>query len=213
MRHIGSGALCAILLAGRAARADNDLPPEEAKPVAPTGVVIPVSIVGGLRAEGAFKMGDVAPNAANNPNGVLAGVDLALEVGTLVWNHFYGGVLLGGTFFVSPQDTTASVSSLLLGTELGYLTSPEGLGAFFGVGVGYRAVFVSDSLGNANKFDGPDALFTFGLQIKVASYLRLMPRVDLSLGPTDGADAHLLVNVGISAWLNADVHPKRRAGH
>jgi hypothetical protein len=191
----------------------NEVPPEEVKPTKPVGVIIPVSIMGGIRLGGAFKLGQIAPDASNNPNDAVGGVDLALEVGTTLFDHFYGGFIFGGTLFVSPQSSTANVSSLLVGTEFGYLTNPKGVGGFFGLGVAYRATFVSDSLGSALKFDGPDALFTVALHLRLASYLRLMPRLDVSLGPTSGADAHAIFTVGVSAWFNADVYPaKRRAG-
>jgi len=206
--------LCARVASAQSdASETNELPPQEQKPVPKTGIVVPVSVMGGIRVGGALKAGDVAPNASNNPNAVVGGIDVALEVGSTVFDHFYGGFVLGGTFFVSPQSSTANVSSLLFGTELGYLTSPKGVGGFFAAGIGYRAVFVSDSLGNANKFDGPDALFTVALHLRLASYLRLMPRVDVSVGPTSGADAHAIFVIGVSAWFNADLNAKRGSAH
>jgi hypothetical protein len=182
------------------ASADNDLPPEETKAPKPQGLVVPVSIMGGLRVGGAFNAGQNAPPSGSNPNGAIAAIDLALEVGSTVFDHFYGGLILGGDFFISPQSTTASVSSILFGTEFGYLTNPSGFGGYFGLGLAYRAILVSDANGNANKYDGLDGLFTVGLHVKLGQYVRLIPRADLSLGAADGI-VHAIFTFGLSMWL------------
>jgi hypothetical protein len=210
MKSLALGAILLTSLPVYAQTEANEVPPEEAKPVKPQGLVVPVSIMGGIRVAGAFKLGMVAPDATNKPNDAVGGFDLGLEVGSLVFDHIYGGLILGGTFFISPQSSTANVASMLLGTEFAYLTNPKGLGGFFGAGVGYRVVFVSDSLGNALHFDSPDVLFTIALHLRLASYLRVMPRIDISLGPTNNADAHAIFTLGLSAWFNADVHPKKK---
>ncbi len=192
----------------------NELPPEETKPAKPEGLIVPVSIMGGVRIGGAWNVGNNAPDSASKPNGAVAGIDLALEVGSTVFDHFYGGLIFGGTLFISPQSTTSSVSSVLVGTEFGYITNPRmtdaRFGGFFGLGVAYRAIFVSDALGNANKFDSPDLLLTAALHLRLASYLRLMPRLDFSLGPTPNwGTPHAIFIVGVSAWFNADVWPPK----
>lgn len=189
--------------------AKNELPPEEAKPQTPTGLFVPVSIMGGLRAGVALNAGKNAPDDASKPNGAIAGVDLALEAGSLLFDHFYGGLIFGGTFFVSPQNTTSSVSSILFGTELGYLTNPQGFGAFFGLGVAYRAIFVSDAQGNANKFDGPDALATVALHVRISDLARLLPRVDFAVGPSGPGNVHAIFVFGFSIWLNDDIHRQK----
>jgi len=193
-------------------RADNELPPVEAQPTKPTGVVVPTSIMGGIRVGGALNAGKNAPDDASNPNGAIAAFDIALEFGSLVFDHFYGGLIFGGTFFASPQSTTSNIVSVLFGTELGYLTNPRGLGGFFGLGVAYRAIYVSDSQGNANKFDGPDLLATVGLHIRLGDYARLMPRVDFGLGPSGPGNVHAIFVFGASIWFNDDLIPKKR-GH
>lgn len=188
----------------------NELPPEEKKPEKPVGIVIPVSIMGGIRIGGALNAGKNAPDSGSNPNGAIAGADLALELGSLVNNHFYGGVIVGGTLFVSPPSTTSNVSSLLVATEFGYLTNPNGFGAFFGLGIGYRAMFVTDALGNANKFDGVEGLATVALHAKISSIVRVLPRLDFSVGPSGAGNAHAIFVLGASIWLNDDIHPKTR---
>jgi hypothetical protein len=191
----------------------NELPPEEKKPEKPAGIVIPVSVMGGLRVGGALNAGKNAPDSGSNPNGAIAGADLALEVGALVYDHFYGGLILGGTLFVSPPSTTSSVSSLLAASEFGYLTNPNGFGAFFGLGIGYRAMFVSDALGNANKFDGIEGMVTVALHAKIGELVRILPRLDFSVGPSGDGNAHAIFVLGASIWLNDDVHPKKRHPH
>ena len=214
------GVLAALLLVTSAARAQDappanatssELPPEEAKVVKPEGVFVPVSVMGGLRLGGAFNAGDNAPPQANNPNDARWGFDIALEGGALLEGHLYGGIIVGGTLFVSPSDTTSNVSSLLVGTEFGWLTNAHGVGGFFGLGVGYRAFFVTDSNGTANKYDSPDLLATVALHVELGSYVRMLPRIDLSLGPPpDGANTHLLITAGISFWLSDDVHARKK---
>jgi hypothetical protein len=188
----------------------NELPPEEAKPKVQPGIVLPTSIMGGIRVGGALNAGKNAPDSESNPNGAIAGVDLALEVGALVFDHFYGGILGGGTLFVSPQSTTSNVSSFLFATEFGYLTNPRGFGAFFGLGIGYRAIFVSDSQGNANKFDGVEGLATLALHVRIGDFARLLPRVDFSVGPSGPGNVHAIFIFGASIWLNDDLIPKKR---
>ena len=191
----------------------NDLPPIEQKQAPPEGLFVPVSLMGGLRAGGALNVGKTAPDAqVGNPNGAIAGIDLALEFGALVFDHLYAGVIGGGTLFVSPTDTKVNVSSFVLASEFGWLTNAHGLGAYFGLGVGYRALFVNDTNGNANKFDGVEGLATIGLHVRAGSPIRIMPRVDVSVGPNNGSDgnAHALVIVGVSIWLNDDIHAKKR---
>ena len=188
----------------------NDLPPIEQKQAKPEGLVIPVSIMGGLRAAGAYNLGKNAPDSGSNPNGAVAGIDLGVEVGALVWDHIYAGIMGGGTLFVSPPSTTSSVSSFVFASEFGWLTNPHGLGGYFGLGVGYRAIFVGDALGNANKFDGIEGLATVALHIRVGELVRILPRIDFYFGPSGDGQAHAIVALGFSIWLNDDVHPKKR---
>lgn len=193
----------AALVRTTLASADNDLPPEETKAPKPQGLVVPTSIMGGLRVGAAFNAGMNAPSGAtNNPNNAVAAFNLALEVGSTVFDHFYGGLILGGDFFIS--STTASVSSILFGTEFGYLTNPHGFGGYFGLGLAYRAMLIGDANGNALKYDGLDGLFTVGLHVKVGPYLRILPRADLSLGAPDGV-VHAIFTFGVSLWLNDEV--------
>jgi hypothetical protein len=194
----------AALVHTSVASADNDVPPEEVKAPKPQGLVVPLSIMGGLRVGAAVNAGQNAPDSGSNPNGAVGAIDLALEVGSTVFEHFYGGLILGGDFFISPTTTTASVSSILFGTEFGYLTNPRGFGGYFGLGLAYRAILVSDANGNANKYDGLDGLFTVGLHVKVGQYLRIIPRADLSLGAPDGI-VHAIFTFGVSLWLNDEV--------
>jgi hypothetical protein len=188
----------------------NELPPIEQKQAQPTGIVVPVSIMGGLRAAGAYNLGKNAPDSGSNPNGAVAGIDLGLEVGALVWDHLYAGIMGGGTLFVSPPSTTSSVSSFVFATEFGWLTNAHGLGGYFGLGVGYRAIFVSDALGNANKYDGIEGLATVALHFKIGELVRVLPRIDFSVGPSGDSQAHAILSLGFSIWLNDDVHPKKR---
>jgi hypothetical protein len=189
----------------------NELPPVEAKPQKHEGLQIPVTLLGGLRVGGAWNAGHNAPSgAANNPNGAVGGFDLALEFGSLVFDHFYGGFVFGGTFFISPPDTTASISSVLFATEFGYLTSARHVGAFFGLGIGYRAIFVSDALGTANKTDGPEGLATVALHAPIGSLVHILPRIDFGVGPSGSNDVHAIFTVGFSVWLGGDVWPPKR---
>lgn len=209
--------LAVAVLAAPSARAQtapsdtHELPPEEPKPQKPPGLQVPVSLLGGIRAGGAWNAGHNAPQgAANNPNGAVAGVDLGLEFGSLLFDHFYGGLLLGGTFFVSPPDTTASVSSFLVGTELGYFTSARRVGAFFGLGVGYRSILVSDALGTANGYGGVEGLATLALHVPIGSFVHMLPRIDFGVGPSGSKDVHAILSAGFSFWLGGEIWPPKR---
>jgi hypothetical protein len=201
----------AIVHAQEATPNANELPPEEKKPEKPTGIVIPVSIMGGIRAGGAINLGKNAPDGlSSKPNDAIAAADLALELGSLVWNHIYAGFLVGGTFFISPSSTTSDVRSLVVATEFGWLTNATGFGAYFGLGVGYRATYVTDAVGNANKFDGAEGIATVALHAKLGTLVRVLPRLDFSAGPSGSGQAHAIFTLGVSLWLNDDVHPSRK---
>jgi len=210
--------LAAAMLAPHVSLAQSDaheLPPEEAKhDDKPRELQLPVSVLGGLRVGGALNAGKNAPDSGSNPNGAIGGIDLALEGGALLFHHLYAGLILGGTFFISPSGTTSNVSSFLVATEIGYLTSPQGVGGYFGLGVGYRAMLVSDALGNANKFDGVEGLATVGLHLGLGPLVHVMPRVDFGVGPSGPGNAHAIFVFGASIWLGGEVWPpKRRHGH
>jgi hypothetical protein len=190
----------------------NDLPPVEQKQAAREGIFIPVSIMGGIHAGGAFNAGKNAPDGVGTkPNGAIGGIDLGLEVGALVWDHLYGGLIGGTTLFISPSDTKANVSSFFVATEFGWLTNANGLGGFFGLGVGYRAMIVGDAVGGANKYDGIEGLATVALHIRLGELARIIfPRIDFGIGPNNGADnVHAILTLGFSIWLNDDIHKKK----
>lgn len=188
----------------------NDLPPVEQKPAKPEGIVVPLSIMGGLRAAGAYNLGKNAPDSGSNPNGAVAGIDLGLEVGALVFDHLYAGIMGGGTLFVSPPSTTSNITSVIFVGEFGWLTNAHGFGAYFGLGVGYRGIFVGDALGNANQFGGIEGLATVALHWKIGDLVRVLPRVDFSVGPSGDGQAHAILSLGFSIWLNDDILPKKK---
>ena len=191
----------------------NDLPPIEQKQAKPEGLVVPVSIMGGLRVGGAYNFGKNAPSATDsstNPNGAQGGFDIGLELGVLVFDHLYAGIMGGGTLFFSPPSTTSNVNSFLFANEFGWLTNAHGLGAYFGLGVGYRAIYASDAVGGANKVDGIEGIATVALHVKIGELVRILPRIDFFVGPSGDGQAHGILSLGVSIWLNDDVHPKRR---
>ncbi len=182
----------------------HELPPEEPKaPKNKKPLPVPLSIMGGLRLGAILPAGDVG-QAPQLPVAITTAVDLTLEAGATIYEHFYGGLLFGGSFYISPASSAKSVSSILFGTEVGYLTNPDGLGGFFGLGLGYRRFFIGDALGNANSVDGPDVLATVALHLRVGSSVRILPRFDFAVGPAGGY-THALFFFGASFWLNHDV--------
>lgn len=194
----------------------NELPPIEQKQAQTAGLFVPVSIMGGLRAAGAYNFGKNAPSATDsstNPNGAQAGFDIGLEFGVLVWDHIYAGIMGGGTLFFSPPSTKANVSSFVFANEFGWLTNAHGLGVYFGLGVGYRAIYASDAVGGANKVDGIEGLATVALHVKIGELVRILPRIDFSVGPSGDGQAHGILSLGFSIWLNDDVHPKHKRRH
>ncbi len=202
-------ALAALPVATLARAQDaHELPPEEAKPTKPAGLLVPVSLVGGLRAGYSHNFGKNSPPDSTNANDANNGVDLALELGSTIFDHIYGGFIVGGTFYISPTSTSASVASLLIGTEFGYLTNANGFGGFFGLGAAYRAIFVSNAVGQANKYDGPNVLATVALHFKVGDSVRILPRVDFSLGPSSSVVAAIMT-VGFSIWLTQPIWPPK----
>ena len=70
------------------------------------------------------------------------------------------------------------------------------------LGLVARALFVSDALGNANKFDGPEGIFSVGLHLRLGEYVRIVPRIDFTVGPSGDGNAHAIFIFGASLWLN-----------
>lgn len=185
----------------------HELPPEEPKAPKKNPVPVPLSIMGGLRGGAIIPALDVG-QAPQLPIAVDPAIDLTLEVGATIYEHYYGGLLFGGSFYISPANSSTNVNALLFGTEVGYLTNPDGLGGFFGLGVGYRRYQLSNTDGTSISTDGADALATVALHIRAGSAVRLLPRFDFAIGPAGGY-THALFFFGLSIWLNHDVWKKR----
>ena len=181
----------------------HELPPEEPKAPKKKALPVPLSIMGGLRIGAILPAGDVG-QSPQLPVAITTAVDLTLEAGATIYEHFYGGLLFGGSFYISPASSARNVNAILFGTEVGYLTNPDGLGGFFGLGLGYRRYFIGDALSNANTVDGPDALATIALHIRAGSAMRILPRFDFAVGPAGGY-THALFFFGASIWFNQDL--------
>ncbi len=185
----------------------HELPPEEAKAPKRKSIPLPLSIMGGLRVGVLIPAGDIG-QAPQLPIPVDPAVDLALELGATIYEHYYAGLIFGGSFYISPANSQKNVNAILFGTEGGYILNPNGkLGAFFGLGIGLRNYFIGDALGNANSVSGPDLLATVALHVRAGSAIRLLPRFDFMLGPAGGY-THALFLFGLSVWLNHDVFKK-----
>ena len=156
-----------------------------------------LGIMGGLRAGLTIPAGKMAEGA------VGPAFDFAGELGVRLVRYLYVGVRLGGTLFSSPTSNPKSISSLLFGAELGYLTNPDGLGLFPTVGAGYRRVSVADVLGTTVSNPGVDFLVGLGIHFKPSKEVRVIPRVDFAAGSA-GDFAHYLFTIGISAYYNYD---------
>ena len=176
----------------------HELPDLPAPTVKKEPRVSTLSIMGGLRAGFTLPAGKMAPEA------VGPAFDFAGEFGVRFVRFLYAGVRLGGTLFSSPQSNQKSISSLLFGAEIGYLTNPDGLGLFPTLGAGYRRVSVADALGTSISNSGVDFLVGLGLHLKLSKEVRFIPRVDFAAGSA-GDFAHYLFTVGVSAYYNYDL--------
>ena len=156
-----------------------------------------ISIMGGLRAGFTVPAGKMAAEA------VGPAFDFAGELGVRLVRYLYAGARLGGTLFSSPKSNAKSISSLLFGVEVGYLTNPDGFGLFPTLGAGYRRVSIADVLGTTVSNGGVDLLVGLGLHFKIGKEVRLIPRVDFAAGSA-GDFAHYLFTVGLSAYYNYD---------
>ena len=120
-----------------------------------------ISIMGGLRAGFTVPAGKMAAEA------VGPAFDFAGELGVRLVRYLYAGARLGGTLFSSPKSNAKSISSLLFGVEVGYLTNPDGFGLFPTLGAGYRRVSIADVLGTTVSNGGVDLLVGLGLHFKI----------------------------------------------
>lgn len=171
-----------------------DLPPPTVKK---EPRISTLSIMGGLRAGFTVPAGKMAAEA------VGPAFEFAGELGARLVRYLYAGVRLGGTLFSSPASNPKSISALLFGVEVGYLSNPDGFGLFPTLGAGYRRVSVADALGTTLSHSGVDLLVGLGLHFKLSKEVRLIPRVDFAAGSA-GDFAHYLFTAGLSAYYNYD---------
>ncbi len=160
------------------------------------------SFVGGLRVGALFPTGSAFSNSSTSiisndttamSNLASAGGGFGLEAGLRFASHF----LIGGSFehgfygkgdtppvVSSTTDVQQSVSSNYLGTNLAYISNPEGFGFYGEIGIGYRWFSISTTGGGIDASDtlkGAEFELGAGAWIR-AGNVRLIPKVSFNAG-------------------------------
>ena len=132
-------------------------------------------------------------------NTAAMGGAVGVEAGVRFAKNFYGGLVyefasfgrgdkLGGP---ANASVTASTTSNLLGATLAYISSPDGVGFYGEVGVGYRIFSQSTqvqlpgggtTLDSSPTYTGSELLLGAGLFIKAGTSVRILPKATFGIG-------------------------------
>jgi hypothetical protein len=91
------------------------------------------------------------------------------------------------------------------------VTSPDHFSALFQAGVGYRELTASSA---SASLTSPEFLLGAGIWIPIGQHVRLVPRVDLTLGSFSGTDSnannvsygYAMMMFGVGGYYNIDFH-------
>ena len=145
------------------------------------------------------RMGGFYPVMSAGLGRISGGLEVGLEFNYRFNRHLYAGLVADrGSMSVSTAgldpDNLIPVSgyTMKFGAAVGVLTNPDGFGGLFQAGLGVRNVTLSLSDGSdvlSSGLFGPEATVGAGLWISVGDHLRLVPRLDVSLGLLSGDQA------------------------
>ncbi|WP_394837888.1 hypothetical protein LVJ94_13335 [Pendulispora rubella] len=169
---------------------------------------------------GVISMGDLA-----NP-----GAALGAEAGIRFARLFYFSALIEGAKYgeVKQGATKYDASSFLAAGKFGLITNPDGFAFIADIGIGYRSFSVDGSVSSGgttakgnNSASSADFLLGVGMHFKAGKILRLIPKIDVSLGTfgdsksnfstnsTTDSTSHALWTIGLAGYF--DINLDKRA--
>jgi hypothetical protein len=141
---------------------------------------------------GATRMNDVAGAGPTfGVEGALRFVRL-MYVSALVDVNFSGErtYRVGGSSESNPPFVTTTQRNVLLGGRLGLISNPDGVAIMGDVGLGYRTLTVTGTIGGGPEqsvtVNGVEGSVGVGLHFKIGDSLRLVPRAELAAGTFEG---------------------------
>jgi len=167
-----------------------------------------------------------------------AGGALGAEAGIRFARIFYFSLLLEGTKYgekttsgaisgSSRVDVKYSATSFLAAGKFGIITNPDGFAFLADIGVGYRAFSVDATAGNLStntSAKSPDFLVGIGMHFKAGKVLRLVPKIDLSVGSFGDTDdsstttpnlsnssSHVLWTIGLGGYFDINLDKRSAA--
>jgi len=149
----------------------------------------------GVDAAASIPFGNVANYDLSNQYSVggAFGVDVGLRLARIL----YLGAMAQGSFFGGNANGTPASSggvAFSLAAVLGFMSNPEGAGIYFEIGGGIRTISLSTP--NISLLTG-DFIIGIGAQVKAGNF-RVVPKIDLYVGPNDQASAHGFFTIGLA---------------
>ena len=160
-------------------------------------IVVPVGTMGCASCNG-------APNNATDINNALGvGGGVGLDVGFRLGRILYLGALLQPSFY---NGAGGNGSSFVAGGVLGFMSNPEGVGAYFEIGGAYRTFsFSTATIANGpTSATGGEVILGVGIQVK-AGWFRFIPKAEAFVGSTNdnsgvSGNVHAFFNFALAAF-------------
>jgi hypothetical protein len=116
-----------------------------------------------------------------------------------------------------------SSSTTNFGVVIGVLTNPDRFGALFQIGAGYRILNTSYSGASVDGVSIPDSsasvnsgefMLGTGLWIPAGHHVRIVPRIDASIGSFSSSDSfgnpvsntYAMISFDVATYFNLDFH-------
>ncbi len=177
--------------------------------LAPPPVVAPAAPESRTGLFWALRLGAVYPDVSGGPGGVLAtGFSLGGEVNLRFARRFFVGAVVDHGFLGTSASSGPSYSTTNVDAVLGIVTNPDRFGVLFQVGVGYRGLSGSDG----TSLTAPEGTIGIGMWIPIGHRVRLVPRIDTSLGSFSGSNGesgvgYAMVAFVLGGYYNLDFAP------
>lgn len=148
-----------------------------------------------------------------------AGASIGLEAGFRFYKGLFVGARVDHAFVTADapdlaSPPTASGEMTNVDGVVGVLTAVDRAGALLELGGGYRHTAITDTFASAPptsySFNGSEVVFGAGAWIPIGAYVRVVPRVDVTIGsltdPRGNSDSFWVLSTGVSGYFNLDFH-------
>jgi hypothetical protein len=172
-----------------------------------------------------LRLGAIVPEGSDNiTNSFNPGFDVGGEFNFRFARRWYVGAVLQHGFLGTPSSLTGvSSSTTNFGVVIGVLTNPDRFGALFQIGAGYRILNTSYSGASVDGVSIPDSsasvnsgefMLGTGLWIPAGHHVRIVPRIDASIGSFSSSDSfgnpvsntYAMISFDVATYFNLDFH-------